>query len=594
MTARLVARRFLLRASRALLGAAIVGSATPSCFSAGSGSDPPPNIFYFPVGLAVSKGGNALYAVNSDFDLQWNGGTLQSYNLFLIRRHTAELIEANLSNTAPHAPTRASGDVPPQFLGGITWQSGCTNANNANVIRPNGQRVPLGQLCAPPADSTTYFRHSAIIGAFATDLQLSTLYPDPETGLPDNRLFAPVRGDATLTWTQIEADDVSTMPPLTDDGKFPAFAINCGQGQDGRCDAAHHSGNNPSESNDTRNLTMPGEPFGMAQTEDGTAIAITHQTDTKTSLLLSGIGGSKPVPPSMQFVLDGLPTGGNGITAVPHDPAAIPPPCELQHDPTVKCVFPAFLQTSRNAAELDLLRYYDDDGSSLHRPFLTKEAGYILTANSIGTDSRGIVIDPTTRLACRASLPATASPADIQACAQRPARVFLANRAPSSVVQGKIGLPSASGDGTYDPDRLIITGNTPVTDGPSKLYLAPIVRAGRYAMRLFVVCFDSSTIFVYDPNQENELVLENVIYVGPGPFAMAFDPFTLEQATGSNNIVPTDQRQPAELNLKVYRFAYVASFRQSFVQVIDLDDSSPATFEHVVFTLGQPTNPKGS
>ena len=50
-----------------------------ACYpAAGEGVDPPAFTFYFPVGLAVSKGGNVLYAVNSDFDLQWNGGTIQS------------------------------------------------------------------------------------------------------------------------------------------------------------------------------------------------------------------------------------------------------------------------------------------------------------------------------------------------------------------------------------------------------------------------------------------------------------------------------------------------------------------------------------
>src|SRR5260370_19217568 len=166
MTARPVARRFLLRAGRALLGAAIVGEATPSCFSAGAGNAPPLNIFYFPVGLAVSKDGSALYAANSDFDLQWNGGTLQSYDLSTIRRHTAGLINTNL-NGKPLPPIK--------FVGGITPQPGCTNADGANVTQSNGQRIPLGQLCAPPVDSTQYFKHSAIIGAFATDLQLSRL-----------------------------------------------------------------------------------------------------------------------------------------------------------------------------------------------------------------------------------------------------------------------------------------------------------------------------------------------------------------------------------------------------------------------------------
>ena len=88
------------------------------------------------------------------------------------------------------------------------------------------------------------------------------------------------------------------------------------------------------------------------------------------------------------------------------------------------------------------------------------------------------------------------------------------------------------------------------------------------------------------------LALIDTIYVGPGPFAMAFDPFTLDDVAKNKPVGP-DTRQDASLNLQTYRFAYVASFTQSYVQVIDLDQTQP-TFESVVFTLGNPTPPKGS
>ena len=43
-----------------------------------------------------------------------------------------------------------------------------------------------------------------------------------------------------------------------------------------------------------------------------------------------------------------------------------------------------------------------------------------------------------------------------------------------------------------------------------------------------------------------------------------------------------------------YRYAYVGIFTQSYVQLIDLDDSAfTGTFEQVVFNLGLPTIPKG-
>jgi hypothetical protein len=127
--------------------------------------------------------------------------------------------------------------------------------------------------------------------------------------------------------------------------------------------------------------------------------------------------------------------------------------------------------------------------------------------------------------------------------------------------------------------------------GPSRVYLAPIVdAAGNYALRVFIVCFDANAVVVYDPDAK---AVESTIYVGQGPFAMAFDPFETQEVARGAPVQP-DTRQ-ATLNLKRYRFAYVASFTGSFVQLIDLDQqSSPATFESVVFTLGQPTKPKGT
>src|SRR5580704_11411177 len=88
--------KLVLRAARPVLCAAVFAGAAGACYSGGGGTNPPTNEFYFPVGLAVSKGGTVLYAVNSDFDLQWNGGTLQSYDLFWIRHDAAELTNAAL------------------------------------------------------------------------------------------------------------------------------------------------------------------------------------------------------------------------------------------------------------------------------------------------------------------------------------------------------------------------------------------------------------------------------------------------------------------------------------------------------------------
>jgi len=551
-----------------------------SCYTAGQGTAPPPNTLYFPVGLAVSKGGNVLYAVNSDFDLQWNGGTLQSYDLDRIRRDAVLTIADPANPALPRFDNAPTGACP----------------NTLSDAGPNAPPpLPLGETCAPPMKSESYVRDSVVIGAFATDLQLSK---------DGSRLFVPVRGDATLTWADVAADAVDQPPPsdASAASSYAAFHLDCGTRVDGRCDAGHHAGSNPNEPGNTRHVTMPGEPFGMAQSDDGSAIVITHQTDTKTTLLASGLpplppaaDSPCPVPtivgsrtnPSIQFVLDGVAAGGNGIAAIPHDLAAYP-----NCDPPPPR--PAFLETSRAQAELDLLRYYSDQGttasSSLSRPFLIRETTFPLTANAGGSDSRGIVIDDTPRRACKAM---ATTPEGRAECARLPARVYFANRTPASLLLGEIGEASTAADGPFDADRLTVYGNVPLSVGPSRMYLAPIVdRDGAYALRLFIVCFDSATLFVYDPEAG---VVENIIRVGLGPFAMAFDPFDMNDVA-LHKKVDADPRAPGT-DLKKYRFAYIASFTNSFVQVIDLDNNRPgheSTYEKVVFTLGNPTAPKGT
>lgn len=600
--------------SFAVLPLLVLGlAADAGCYSTGDGTAPPLNSFYFPVGLAVSHGGNVLYAVNSDFDLQYNGGTLQSYDLRLIRQHTLLAIKDPTDKALPlvRGATPGCSGNPPLFRQG------------------EDGRQPLGETCAPPVRSEVYFRDSAVIGAFATDLLLtqpaSALQGDyqngptkahaddalvPATdyvldGRPTDRLFAPVRGNSTLTWAEVARDDLQSLPSDTDTrDSYRPFKIRCGQDGSNRCDAPHQVGSDANEPGNTRHLTMPGEPFGVTISDDGASLLVTHQDDTKTTLFSTGLsrrGLDADAPlPAIRFVADNVPLGGVGISAVPHDADAFLGASELP--------LPAFLETSRSVAQVSLIRRYRDDGASapppaLKRPFLNVETAFPITASAGGTDSRGIAIDPTPRLACKARVPAvgpnmTVEERDkqIQACARKPARVFIANRSPASLLVGEVGTTQGI-DANYDPDRLTIHTSVPLADGPSRVYLAPVVdRDGAYALRVFVVCFDSASIYVYDPDAA---ALENVIRVGPGPFAMAFDPFSLNDVA-THAKVPTDDalKDPAQNDAPTrrYRFAYLASFTQSFVQILDLDDAvpNPATFERIVYTLGRPTNPKGT
>jgi len=641
---------------------AIIAWTVPACYQGGGGTNPPTNTFYFPVGLGVSAGGHVLYAANSDFDLQWNGGTLQSYDLAAVRRDTLALIQANFGTSGGDASglgnnvwlADGGGDAGPPPQTQVQWFPDCLGDA---AILSNGSRIPLGEACAPPVDSTRYKQDSAIIGAFATQLELEPVFTFGYgtrvsiAGAGPTRMYIPVRGDATLTWADLTYDDPNTLPPnITDGGPAPsAFRIQCGQSpSDLICDGEHHT--NITAPDNTRQETLPGQPFGLALTDDGTAITITAQTEPMTSLLLSGFsspfgtgqiqgavagtdanvseaasaasvdaasadaavdlldagtGVSAGLPtinqPTMEFVLNGVPNAGDSLVPVPHDLDAPQPPCEsLPPNSGISCVRPAFLETFHDAAEVDLLRYFSDDGSSLERPYLLREKAFDLTVNQQGTDSRGIVIDPSPRLACKLQAGGPSAPfAARQACAQIPARVFFANRTPPSLVVGEIGEPSASGDGSYDPDQLKLLTSVPALTGVSRVYLAPIISAsGQLVLRVFLVNFDSSTIQIFDPN-DPDLALVDTLYVGAGPFAMAFDPFTLDDVVASsldpNAVVPElarDSSQP-NVDLNRYRFAYIASFTNSYVQIIDLDARQP-TFEQVVYNLGYPTPPKGT
>lgn len=598
------------RAAVVALAASAMGAGA-ACYSQGDGADPPLDQLYFPVSLQVSHGGSVLYVANADFDLQYNGGTLQSYDLALIRRHALDVI-ANPSN--PALPWVR----PPSSYAGL--DGGVFDCQNPPVSAPSGSRQPLGETCAPPVRSEFYHRDTGVIGAFATEMLLSDP-PVVSSGVAPrsyDRLFVPVRGNATLTWANVVRDSFDTSPPANlpaDKGQslaaYAPWVVGCEQAPDTkRCSARHQVGEDPYEQGNTRQLRMPGEPFGVALSQDGRSALVTHQNETKTSLFLTGLGPTdvasagpaSETPPSLQFILEGVAAGGVGLAAIPHDPRAF----VGQTAP-----FPAFLQTSRARAEVELLRQYPDEAndlvrlpdggtatkegqvvvpSSLRRPFLTREAGFPITVSPSAVDSRGIVIDPTPRLACQAKLEQAGGGTEEQqlACARRPSRVFITNRAPAALLIGEVGGSNAA-TGLYDPDLLTIFRSEPLSAGPSRVYVAPIVdRDGAYALRVFVVCFDAAQVFVFDPDTG---ALENVIRVGPGPFALAFDPFDAKEVA-SHAVVPPDPRLGA-VNTR-YRFAYVASFTQSFVQLLDLDRRKAGTFERVVFTLGEPRNPKGT
>src|SRR5689334_19788879 len=62
-----------------------LGLSALGCFKPDDGREPPLDRIYFPTGLALSPDGDRLYVANSDWDLQFNAGSVQAYDAARLR-----------------------------------------------------------------------------------------------------------------------------------------------------------------------------------------------------------------------------------------------------------------------------------------------------------------------------------------------------------------------------------------------------------------------------------------------------------------------------------------------------------------------------
>lgn len=558
-----MATRPVSRAFPWLFGAAIGGAV--GCFPPGDGRPPPLDHIYFPTGIVLSPSHRWMYVVNSDFDLQYNAGTVQVYDLDALRQTL---------------PTYCNGDAD---CVGASGGATCDEASHwcftrdpkdqgatPNVCGALGEQDPPDQLLYPgrckPVDPKPWIVDRVQIGAFATDVVYRTNPLSPGKG----RLFIPVRGDATLHWIDVPDDDQSKL--------------DCGQTRaDDTCDPEHRRGQEPAEEN-TRNAVLPPEPFGIAADADGEAIVTTHQSNGELALFVNRweSPGGAPLGPSLSFVLGGLPLGAVGIAAVPK-PAVV---TALATSASPIPYQPGFLVTFRNSSEVQLVRYFSDKAASPReqnptaRAFLDATRSTLIGTNSIGTDSRGIAIDAAARQTCEASC-AAGDTACLTSCAALPLDVYVGNRAPPTLVIGKTPpiLPADGGAAT-SPGELRAPSDDlprfidalPVSTGASKVVVGDVVgKDGKPARRVFVVCFDAREIDVYDPAAHR---MESQIFTGRGPNAFAIDS-TFEAGS-------------------IHGYGYIGHFTDSYLGVIDLDQRNTATYGKLIRSIGQPIAPRAS
>ncbi|WP_437971001.1 hypothetical protein WMF04_17700 [Sorangium sp. So ce260] len=572
--------RALLQTPRVVgvgLAASILGGlGIAGCFVDSEGLPPPTEAFYFPTGLAASPGGRVLYVANSDFDLQYNGGTVQALDLQRLRKRALAL-QASL------APRPAGGgvDVSAACLGvGLS-------TNPAPLLHP-GPCAPLDLSTLDGEDEIV--RGSAVIGAFASNVLLVHRpllgdLADSDADAPQARLFVPVRGDPSVTFFDL-ADDRLDAPDAQRCSGDACFRLDCGATEaGGRCGRDHRIGEDPGQELLRRKLPL--EPFGIAAGPDGTSVVVSHQTENTASVIVNP--WEKTKRPQLAAVLTDLALGPTELAAVPR-PRLISQLKEADREIDYQ---PAFALTYIASPQLDLIRYRE--ASEGAPALLSQSDATAVTALTSGTDNRGIAVDGRERQACEAGC-GDADYVCLAQCTAIPLQVFVAHRFPNSLLIGELSTTLIEDDAA-DPavpasrwavanETLKIRDSVPLSAYPSRVELGEVIGAdGERHRRVFAVAFDTGRVFSYDPEARS---IENEIITGRGPQALAFD-------TG---YVCGDEKErcdcaPGSDGCEPYSLMYIAHFTDSYLGVVDLD-MRKATGGSMIVTVGTPVPPRES
>lgn len=600
LRARMKLARTLLQTPRIVgvgLAASIVGGlGVAGCFVEGEGLPPPVEGLYYPTGLAVSPGGRVLYVANSDFDLQFNGGTVQALDLQRLRKRALTL----QSKLAPGG----------EDVGGACDQVGL-GTNAASTIYPG----PCGPLnLTALAGGEEVVRSSAVIGAFASNLLLVHRPLSGEGADPgaerQARLFVPVRGDPSVTFFDV-ADDRFDAGAQRCEGDA-CFQLDCGaSAAGGRCGRDHRIGEDPGQELIRRKLPL--EPFGIAAGPDGTSIVVSHQTENAASVIVNRWEAN--ARPQLAHVLTDLAFGPTELAAVPR-PSVLG---ELQQSGWAIDDEPAFAVTYLAASELGLLRY--QDAASGGAPRLYESTPTPITALASGTDSRGIAFDASERQACEAACGAASAPCQaecapaceaesdpdecvvkceagcraecLEPCVEIPIPVYVAHRVPNSLLIGELTTTLIKKDSDVPTEKRASVFDTiafrdavPLGAYPSRIEIGEVIDVDKAPhRRVFALAFDVGLAFSYDPEARR---VDAVIKTGRGPQALAFD-------TGST--CGDEKRCECEqgsAGCDPYSLMYIAHFTDSYLGVVDLDMGKANTFGTMILTVGTPVPPRES
>lgn len=606
---------FLGMCTRFMVGAGtMVASA---CIPAGDGLRPEVERVYFPVGLAVDDTSEHLIVVNSDFDLQFNQGTLQSLSIERLRSIAPTPCstdgDCDDDDICDTEPTEENRERPSFFCVNAQTQLPCEGIgekpDDELAVSP-GRCAPI-ELLSPPFSGGPLLLDVVETAAFATQGLLLSRPCRAEDGgarpctaddsaddripttdgvdLP-HRLVLPIRGDTSIRFVEFGDDghfqcgrpiesqggdfldardpdapgnllrcnnnyygvDFGTTYGLNDEGEIVITT----QPPDPREDEDEEKKkkNDPSDQ-----FRLQPEPYDITATDDDQLIVISHQTGARATTLFNDWQNKLHL---IHILEQGLSENPIGVAALPGN---------ADEDPS-------FLLTYRTDPRIDLLQFIDDglmeafslqlqgrpvdtDTAKVFRPLLAPLASTAITTNVSGTQSRGVLIDDSARVA---EVGACGDDEDcLRSANQTALDVYVANRSPNSLL---LGRTAGSDPEAQVSDLPNFYDNIPLTAGPSRIVKGHVTDAeGQKQLRIFIICFDSALIYVFNPRGKR---VESVIRTGRGPHSIAFDAHS--------------------------SLAFVGHFTDSYVGVVSLDMGHPRTFGETLLTVGEPSPPRAN
>ena len=518
---------------------ALLSLSTWACGLSQNGVVPPDDTFFYPTSGAmnpIDPAAQWLYVANSNADLRFNDGTLVMVDL--AKAHDDRFVKGGSFGVCPQADY--VNPLPRSQTPTCCWDlldASILNCDERQYIRADGT-VLIGSFAA----QMVWQSDCADSDPCAPDSAKSCV-PDPDTGaLPAGRLLIGVRGNTSLTYV-----DVAPVGWPGNGEPYPAFhctgdvattsMAECNQTvTDTSSSLAIESGDPQAPA-----TPLPDEPYALALDDARGYLYVGHLVGSTSSpgtggVSLFNVSGTSLIsppgfPPPPKFIAPfGSPfppssSGLVGVTALKmHAPlGGVDVATERQ-----LFVSSRYVPLVSSMLPLGPSICYGDDNDDVLVP-----AGNTLSSNLVGSEMRGVeFIDP-----------------PMGSELNYAQRAYALQRVPPDLVGFDIAINNA-GAATATPTDVLETCSS-----PTFLYQ----HDSGEGPRLFVNCFDTGEVYVFDPAVPTLLT---TFGVGRGPAGMVFD-------TG----------RP---------LAYVLDFSQNDVSVVDLAPKSPTQY-HVIQRLGFPS-----